>query len=159
MKCSIFIFTFILLVLLISIHVTLFSEYVLQRLGFSFSPSQSQSKQGSRKENGEMSVKYEASVFADSQDTDDLSRDDLVKLLAEKEELLKIKDYEFQKMNKKYLRSYVEMENVINRTKLEEGNFKRFAIQVSFSRHVLCQILLYLLIGVVPLLKDTSGRC
>ena len=126
-----------------SIHVTLFSEYVLQRLGFSFSPSQSQSKQGSRKENGEMSVKYEASVFADSQgqdenddsgpnlaskdntdknvkrrirrtkqpvssdsdcdsdlDTEDLSRDDLVKLVAEKEKLLKIKDYEFQKMKK-----------------------------------------------------------
>lgn len=96
-------------------------------------------------------------VSSDSDlDTDDLSRDDLVKLLAEKEELLKIKDYEFQKMNKKYLRSYVEMENVINRTKLEEGNFKRFAIQVSFSRHVLCQILLHLLIGVVPLLKTLS---
>uniref|UniRef100_A0A3Q7J8R1 Uncharacterized protein n=1 Tax=Solanum lycopersicum TaxID=4081 RepID=A0A3Q7J8R1_SOLLC len=33
-------------------------------------------------------------------DTEDLSRDDLVKLVAEKEKLLKIKDYEFQKMKK-----------------------------------------------------------
>ena len=41
-------------------------------------------------------------VSSDSNlDIEDLSRDDLVKLVAEKEELLKIKDYEFQKMKKK----------------------------------------------------------
>ncbi|XP_010313175.1 grpE protein homolog 2, mitochondrial-like [Solanum lycopersicum] len=113
-------------------QVTLFREYVLQRLGISFSASQSQSKQEAEKI---------------------MVKDDLVKLVVEKEELLKIKDDEFQKMKKKSLRSYVEMENVINRTKREEGNFKKFAIQVSFSRHVLYQILLHLLIGVVPLLK------
>ncbi|XP_049398612.1 grpE protein homolog 2, mitochondrial-like [Solanum stenotomum] len=159
--------------------VTLFHESVLQRFWISSSASpqhnekeasQSQSKPGSTKENGEVSEKCEASVSADSQgqdendesgpdlasndntnenvkrrrrrtkqavssdsdsdlDTEDLSRDDLVKLVAEKEELLKIKDDEFQKMKEKALRSYAEMENVMNRTKREAENSKKFAIQ------------------------------
>uniref|UniRef100_M1AZ78 GrpE protein homolog n=1 Tax=Solanum tuberosum TaxID=4113 RepID=M1AZ78_SOLTU len=126
--------------------VTLFHESVLQRFGISSSASpqhneketsQSQSKLGSTKENGEVNEKCEASVSADSQgqdendesDTEDLSRDDLVKLVAEKEELLKIKDDEFQKMKEKALRSYAEMENVMNRTKREAENSKKFAIQ------------------------------
>ncbi|KAK6774156.1 hypothetical protein RDI58_029395 [Solanum bulbocastanum] len=159
--------------------VTLFHESVLQRFGISSSASpqhsekeasQSQSKPGSTKENGEVSEKCEASVSADSQgqdendesgpdlasndntnenvkrrrrrtkqavssdsdsdlDMEDLSRDDLVKLVAEKEELLKIKDDEFQKMKEKVLRSYAEMENVMNRTKREAENSKKFAIQ------------------------------
>ncbi|OIT34727.1 PREDICTED: uncharacterized protein LOC109244310 isoform X1 [Nicotiana attenuata] len=62
-------------------------------------------------------------------DTEDLSRDDLVKLVAEKEELLKMKDDEFQKMQDKVLRTYAEMENVMNRTKREAENSKKFAIQ------------------------------
>ncbi|XP_075097578.1 protein GrpE-like isoform X1 [Nicotiana tabacum] len=69
-------------------------------------------------------------VFSDSDlDTEDLSRDDLVKLVAEKEELLKMKDGEFQKMQDKVLRTYAEMENVMNRTKREAENSKKFAIQ------------------------------
>lgn len=82
-------------------------------------------------------------------DTDDLSRDDLVKLVAEKEELLKIKDDEFQKMKEKVLRSYAEMENVMNRTKREAENSKKFAIQVSFSRLMLCQRILHLLVSIL----------
>ncbi|KAK4378269.1 hypothetical protein RND71_000131 [Anisodus tanguticus] len=71
-------------------------------------------------------------VFSDSDpdlDTEDLSRDDLVRLVAEKEELLKMKDDEFQKMKDKALRSYAEMENVMNRAKREAENSKKFAIQ------------------------------
>ncbi|XP_059277307.1 grpE protein homolog 2, mitochondrial-like isoform X1 [Lycium ferocissimum] len=71
-------------------------------------------------------------VFSDSDsdlDTEDLSRDDLVKLVAEKEELLKMKEDEFQKMKDKALRSYAEMENVMNRAKREAENSKKFAIQ------------------------------
>ncbi|NP_001313116.1 protein GrpE-like [Nicotiana tabacum] len=122
--------------------VSLFHESALQRFGISSSASpqpnekessQSQSEPGSTKENGDC----EASVSADSHvqdekdesDTEDLSRDDLVKLVAEKEELLKMKDGEFQKMQDKVLRTYAEMENVMNRTKREAENSKKFAIQ------------------------------
>lgn len=180
-------------------QVTLFHESVLQRFGISSSASpqhneketsQSQSKPGSTKENGEMSGNCEASVSANSQgqdendesgsdlasndntnenvkrrrrrtkqavsfdsdsdlDTEDLSRDDLMKLVAEKEELLKIRDDEFQKMKEKVLRSYAEMENVMNRAKREAENSKKFAIQVGFSRHMLCQTVLHLLVSIL----------
>ncbi|XP_009795857.1 grpE protein homolog 2, mitochondrial isoform X3 [Nicotiana tabacum] len=120
--------------------VSLFHESALQRFGISSSASpqpnkketsQSQSDPGSTKVKGDC----EASVSADSQvqdekdESEDLSRDDLVKLVAEKEELLKIKDDEFQKMQDKVLRTYAEMENVTNRTKREAENSKKFAIQ------------------------------
>lgn len=96
-------------------------------------------------------------VFSDSDlDTEDLSRDDLVKLVAEKEELLKMKDGEFQKMQDKVLRTYAEMENVMNRTKREAENSKKFAIQVSFSRHILCQGVMHLLLGVLYVLVFCS---
>ncbi|XP_059277308.1 grpE protein homolog 2, mitochondrial-like isoform X2 [Lycium ferocissimum] len=126
--------------------VSLFHESALQRFGISSSTSpqpneketsQSQSEPGRSKENGEVSGNGEASVSSDSQvqyekdesDTEDLSRDDLVKLVAEKEELLKMKEDEFQKMKDKALRSYAEMENVMNRAKREAENSKKFAIQ------------------------------
>lgn len=56
--------------------------------------------------------------------------EDLVKLVAEKEELLKLKHKEVEKMQDKVLRSYAEMENVMERTKREAENAKKFAIQV-----------------------------
>lgn len=62
---------------------------------------------------------------------DELSIDDLVKLVAEKEELLKMKHKEIEKMQDKVLRSYAEMENVMDRTRREAENSKKFAIQVS----------------------------
>lgn len=56
--------------------------------------------------------------------------DDLVKLVEEKEELLKLKHKEIEKMQDKVLRSYAEMENVLDRTRREAKNSKKFAIQV-----------------------------
>lgn len=57
--------------------------------------------------------------------------EDLVKLVAEKEELLKTKIEEIEKIKDKVLRTYAEMENVMERTKREAENSKKFAIQVA----------------------------
>ncbi|OVA20038.1 GrpE nucleotide exchange factor [Macleaya cordata] len=67
-------------------------------------------------------------AFSDSDAEDDLSMDDLVKLVAEKEELLKAKHKEIEKMQDKILRSYADMENVMDRTRREAENSKKFAI-------------------------------
>ncbi|XP_073004489.1 grpE protein homolog 2, mitochondrial-like isoform X9 [Typha latifolia] len=66
----------------------------------------------------------------------ELSMEDLVKLVAEKEELLKLKHKEIEKMQDKVLRSYAEMENVIDRTRREAENSKKYAIQ-SFAKNLL----------------------
>ncbi|XP_043721528.1 grpE protein homolog 2, mitochondrial-like isoform X2 [Telopea speciosissima] len=65
----------------------------------------------------------------DAENEDELSFDDLVKLVAEKEELLKTKHKEIEKMQDKVLRTYAEMENVMDRTRREAENSKKFAIQ------------------------------
>src|SRR5262249_10956090 len=70
---------------------------------------------------------------SDSEVESDRSRDDLVKLLAEKEELLNLKQKDMEKMQDKVLRTYAEMENVMERTKREAENSKKFAIQVSLT--------------------------
>ncbi|KAH7674199.1 GrpE nucleotide exchange factor protein [Dioscorea alata] len=75
-------------------------------------------------------------AFSDSDTEHELSKDDLVKLLAKKKELLKVKHEEFEKMQDKVLRSYVEMENVLDRTKREAENAKKFAIQ-NFAKSLL----------------------
>ncbi|XP_058081057.1 grpE protein homolog 2, mitochondrial [Magnolia sinica] len=72
----------------------------------------------------------------DSDAEGDLSVDDLVKLVAEKEELLKAKHKEVEKMQDKVLRSYAETENVIDRTKRNAENSKKFAIQ-NFAKSLL----------------------
>ena len=59
-----------------------------------------------------------------------MSKDDLVKLVHEKEELLKSKDDEIKDMKDKILRSYAEMENIMARTKRESENSKKYAVQV-----------------------------
>lgn len=71
-------------------------------------------------------------AFSDSDsDTDgDLSMEDLVKLVSEKEDLLTQKHKEIEKMQDKVLRSYAEMENVMDRTRREAENTKKFSIQV-----------------------------
>ncbi|CAJ1975411.1 unnamed protein product [Sphenostylis stenocarpa] len=66
----------------------------------------------------------------------DLSRDDLIKLAAEKERLLKLKHKEIEKMQDKVLRTYAEMENVMDRTRREAENSKKFAIQ-NFAKSLL----------------------
>ncbi|XP_072995620.1 grpE protein homolog 2, mitochondrial-like isoform X1 [Typha latifolia] len=73
---------------------------------------------------------------ADSDTEDELSMDDLVKLVSEKEELLKVKHKEIEKMQDKVLRSYAEMENVIDRTKREAENSKKYAVQ-NFAKSLL----------------------
>ncbi|XP_057977875.1 grpE protein homolog 2, mitochondrial-like isoform X1 [Malania oleifera] len=75
-------------------------------------------------------------AFSDSDSEDELSMDDLVKLVAEKEELLKMKHKEIEKMQDKVLRSYAEMENVMDRTRREAENSKKFAVQ-SFAKSLL----------------------
>lgn len=56
--------------------------------------------------------------------------EDLVKLAKEKEELLKVKQKEITSMQDKVLRTYADMENVMDRTKREAENSKKFALQV-----------------------------
>lgn len=53
-----------------------------------------------------------------------------MKLVAEKEEILKGKVKEIETMKDKVLRTYAEMENVMDRTRREAENSKKFAIQV-----------------------------
>jgi len=66
----------------------------------------------------------------------DLSKDDLVKLVCEKDGLLKSKDDEIKDMKDKVLRSYAEMENIIARTKRESENSKKYAVQ-NFAKSLL----------------------
>ncbi|RCV11112.1 hypothetical protein SETIT_2G161600v2 [Setaria italica] len=66
----------------------------------------------------------------------DLSKDDLVKLVHEKEGLLKSKDDEIKDMKDKVLHSYEEMENIMARTKRESENSKKYAVQ-NFSKSLL----------------------
>jgi molecular chaperone GrpE len=66
-----------------------------------------------------------------------------VKVVTEKEALLKLKQKEIEKMQDKVLRTYAEMENVMDRTKRNAENSKKFAIQVyvlTFFCFVLCCI-------------------
>ena len=76
--------------------------------------------------------KFIASGSPHSESESDLSRDDLIKLVVEKEELLKLKQKEMEKMQDKVLRTYAEMENVMDRTRREAENSKKFAVQVLF---------------------------
>ncbi|KAK4398565.1 GrpE protein2, mitochondrial [Sesamum angolense] len=81
----------------------------------------------------------EASISGEKTEPDleiDLSRDDLVKLVAEKEQLLDSKQEELEKMKDKVLRSFAEMENVKERTRRESENAKKFAIQ-NFAKSLL----------------------
>ncbi|TMW98767.1 hypothetical protein EJD97_003502 [Solanum chilense] len=122
--------------------VSLVPESALQRFGISSSASpQPDEKETSQSQGGGGSGAEKASASADSNvqdekkesdsdlDLEDLSREDLVKCLIEKEELLKMKHEEFQKMQDKVLRTYAEMENVMVRTRREAENTKKFAIQ------------------------------
>ncbi|GMH24364.1 hypothetical protein Nepgr_026207 [Nepenthes gracilis] len=82
---------------------------------------------------------HKRTAFSDSEsegDLDDLSKDDLVKLVMEKEEALKVKQKEIAAMQDKVLRSYADMENVMDRTRRDSENSKKFAIQ-SFAKSLL----------------------
>ncbi|XP_065862453.1 grpE protein homolog 2, mitochondrial isoform X2 [Euphorbia lathyris] len=141
-----------------SFHHSAFASSLFQRFGFtsSASPEQSAKDQGTTVENDDASANAApektsgddkpsdqtedlASGETKESDSDaegDLSMDDLVKLLQEKEELLKLKHKEIEKMQDKVLRTYAEMENVMDRTKREAENSKKFAVQ-NFAKSLL----------------------
>ncbi|KAJ9182608.1 hypothetical protein P3X46_006585 [Hevea brasiliensis] len=98
--------------------------------------SESQSNMSQSVKRRRRGAKRTAFSDSDSEAEDDLSMDDLVKLVAEKEELLKLKHKEIEKMQDKVLRTYAEMENVMERTKREAENSKKFAIQ-NFAKGLL----------------------
>ncbi|KAJ9153836.1 hypothetical protein P3X46_027237 [Hevea brasiliensis] len=139
-------------------HQSAFSSSPFQRFGFSSSASAelNEKEQGSSFDNNVASSNVEPekpngdakpsdqvedpspgeTKQSDSEAEGDLSMDDLVKLVAEKEELLKLKHKEIEKMQDKVLRIYAEMENVMERTKREAENSKKFAIQ-NFAKSLL----------------------
>ncbi|XP_050941634.1 grpE protein homolog 2, mitochondrial-like isoform X2 [Cucumis melo] len=119
---------------------TLHRSFFVQKFGLSTSAS----PETSNKENGNSapsngSSKTDAEPTAetnDSESDDNLSIDDLVKVVAEKEELLKVKHKEIEQMQDKVIRTYAEMENVMARTKREAENSKKFAVQ-NFAKSLL----------------------
>ncbi|EPS72920.1 hypothetical protein M569_01841 [Genlisea aurea] len=82
----------------------------------------------------EATTDSEESVDSDSES--ELSKDDLVKLVLEKDQLLLSKKEEVEKLKDKILRTLAEMENVKERTRRESVNTKKFAIQ-NFAKGLL----------------------
>ncbi|XVE80443.1 hypothetical protein DITRI_Ditri14bG0139900 [Diplodiscus trichospermus] len=73
---------------------------------------------------------------SDFESDGELSMADMVKLVEEKEELLKEKRMEIEQMKDKVVRTLAEMENVMARTRREAENSKKFAIQ-NFAKSLL----------------------
>ncbi|XP_024160445.1 grpE protein homolog 2, mitochondrial isoform X2 [Rosa chinensis] len=120
---------------------------ISQLFGFSSSaspePSERVGNGGAEKSDAKVSDSGDTKVADQTKESDsdsdsdgDLSTEDLVKLLTEKEELLKQKHKEIEKMQEKVLRSYAEMENVMDRTRREAENTKKFSIQ-NFAKSLL----------------------
>ncbi|WOG99673.1 hypothetical protein DCAR_0519027 [Daucus carota subsp. sativus] len=122
--------------------------YYSQRFGLSSSASPEADEKAATKksenaskasEQDEVSDHRKSSVSEQEEESgsdEDLSTEDLVKLVAEKEEILKAKNKEIETMKDKVLRTYAEMENVMDRTRREAENSKKFAIQ-SFAKGLL----------------------
>lgn len=125
---------------------SVFTNAPFQKFGFSSTaspqPNDKETNQSAEHENEATKAKDDSAAAEQTQATQDteteldLSVDDLVKLVAEKEELLKSKHKEIEKMQDKVLRSYAEMENVLERTRREAENSKKFAIQ-NFAKNLL----------------------
>ncbi|PIN23167.1 Molecular chaperone of the GrpE family [Handroanthus impetiginosus] len=108
--------------------------------------AQSGNEQRSKEDNEAASAvdapdRTEASITEETVEPDldvesDLSRDDLLKLVVEKEQLLGSKEEELEIMKDKVLRTLAEMENVKERTRRESENAKKFAIQ-NFAKSLL----------------------
>ncbi|XP_057465871.1 grpE protein homolog 2, mitochondrial isoform X2 [Actinidia eriantha] len=117
---------------------------VFQRFGLSsFASSETTEKENAQsgndaaaKTSGDTEVPEQREASSSEDSEDELSMEDLVKLVTEKEELLKVKHKEIEKLQDKVLRSYAEMENVMDRTKREAENSKKFAIQ-NFAKGLL----------------------
>ncbi|KAJ4791927.1 hypothetical protein LUZ62_043173 [Rhynchospora pubera] len=90
-------------------------------------------KEGKRRRK---SIAPKRTSFSDSDEDDGLSRDDLVKLVARKEEMLKNKNKEIEMMQDKVKRSYAEVQNIIDRSKREAESSKKYAIQ-NFAKSLL----------------------
>ncbi|KAI3928519.1 hypothetical protein MKW98_024120 [Papaver atlanticum] len=99
------------------------------------SEGKAETKANGNDENAQQTKASEAEQ-SESEDMEDLTRDDLVKLVAEKEEMLMLQTKEYDAMKDKFLRSYAEIENVVERTKREAESSKKFAIQ-SFAKGLL----------------------
>ncbi|KAM0853504.1 hypothetical protein ACQ4PT_051008 [Festuca glaucescens] len=110
-----------------------YSTTIFQRFGFSSSTPQDQ--ETTAQEIKAETSKEDSGSSGGAEDLD-LSKEDLVKLVLEKDELLTSKDEEVKDMKDKVLRSYAEMENAIARTKRESENSKKFAVQ-NFSKSLL----------------------
>nr|TKW09820.1 hypothetical protein SEVIR_6G126300v2 [Setaria viridis] len=113
-----------------------YSTSAFQRFGFSTSAPQQDDKEANKHADDGVNKTAGASTEASDSEDLDLSKEDLVKLLLEKDESLKSKDQEVKDMKDKVLRSYAEMENVLARTKRESENTKKYAIQ-NFSKSLL----------------------
>ncbi|CAO2188928.1 unnamed protein product [Urochloa humidicola] len=113
-----------------------YSTSAFQRFGFSTSVPQQDDKEANKHADDGVNKSAGASTEASDSEDLDLSKEDLVKLLLEKDESLKSKDQEVKDMKDKVLRSYAEMENVLARTKRESDNTKKYAIQ-NFSKSLL----------------------
>ncbi|KAK7305171.1 hypothetical protein VNO77_43071 [Canavalia gladiata] len=107
------------------------------RIGLSSSASpETASEEAKVTDQSEQAKAADQTKESDVESECDLSRDDLIKLVAEKEELLKLKHKEIEKMQDKVLRTYAEMENIMDRTRREAENSKKFAIQ-NFAKSLL----------------------
>ncbi|XP_010443140.1 PREDICTED: uncharacterized protein LOC104726067 isoform X2 [Camelina sativa] len=106
---------------------------VLQRFGFFSSSSAEPKGNGSNidvPKTGKASEDVEAGRVTDSEtDFESLSRDDLVKLVGEKEHLLKVQREDMMEMKDGFLRSYAELQNLMDRTKRNAESSKKFAVQ------------------------------
>ncbi|KAM0865195.1 hypothetical protein ACQ4PT_043425 [Festuca glaucescens] len=120
-----------------------YSTTIFQRFGFSSSTPQENDKEVNQPKDQETTAqeinaetsKEDSGSSGGAEDLD-LSKEDLVKLVLEKDELLTSKDEEIKDMKDKVLRSFAEMENVIARTKRESENSNFFAVQ-NFSKSLL----------------------
>ncbi|CAL5075106.1 unnamed protein product [Urochloa decumbens] len=119
-------------------HHSRYSTSIFQRFGFSSVSHQQSDKEVKEPKDQESTsdASSEDSSSSGSIEDLDLSKDDLVKLVNEKEGLLKSKDDEIKDMKDKVLRSYAEMENIMARTKRESENSKKYAVQ-NFSKSLL----------------------
>lgn len=61
-----------------------------------------------------------------------------MKLVVEKEDLLKLQQEDTKETKDKFLRTYAEMQNLMDRTKRNAENAKKFAVQVYLSATPFC---------------------
>ncbi|PWA52707.1 grpE nucleotide exchange factor [Artemisia annua] len=136
------------------LRTAIFNSHAFQRLGISSSASPESNENGTPKNGGEASdVPKGTKESADavnsgktdatdhkeeesSSDEEDLSVEDLVKVVAEKDELLKTQEEKIKDMKEKVLLTLADSENLIQRTKREAENSKKFAVQ-SFAKSLL----------------------